>query len=596
MTLATDIALKDYIIDGRRHKCYRQTLDIAERLKIHADGLKPGALLTERRPSESKEVKDYREKIYVEITKSTVSKILNCLGKIRRSQDWSIKYPDEVPSVIRPGETLQDYCEQNYPYFNSVTNWLFNVGLKNYLIDPNGLLVVMPLEFSIAENDYLRPFTFIYNSHQVLDYVQDDYAIIHSTDKSLYKNGTTMEQGEVYYVITTTEIQRWEQMDAMRNMQLTVDFRHNLGRLPAFKLGGVFKEAQDRTFLYESRIDAIVPHLKEAVREYSDLQAEVVQHIHSEKWEYQSQECPSCNGTGKAKRRGTSETVTCSKCKGAGSLAQSPYSTRIVKPPMPGIPAVPIPPAGYIQKQVEIVKIQDERIANHLFRALSAINMEFLSQSPLNQSGTAKEVDRDELNTFVNIIAEDLVYLLDKAYSLICDYRYMWVITSPAERRKLPPAIAVPEKFDLLSSSFLVDEMNKLKTANVNPMLIRAVEIEYAAKKFNNDPQVKLETELVFNLDPLPGVSDEQKLLRLQNKGITELDYVTSCNIYQFVKRALVEDRNFATLAPMRQAEKIGGYAQEKIRENSAANSVMSLVGQGQVQENSGGGKSEPTT
>ena len=59
----------------------------------------------------------------------------------------------------------------------------------------------------------------------------------------------------------------------------------------------------------------------------------------------------------------------------------------------------------------------------------------------------------------------------------------------------------------------------------------------------------------MYELDPLYCVTEDEKLLRLQNKGITETDYIISSNIHKYVRMALIEDENFATLPYMDKME-----------------------------------------
>ena len=57
------------------HKSYKETVELANEIKIHSDGEFPVDLIDERRPSESMAVKDYRKKIWEPITKPVFSKI-----------------------------------------------------------------------------------------------------------------------------------------------------------------------------------------------------------------------------------------------------------------------------------------------------------------------------------------------------------------------------------------------------------------------------------------------------------------------------------------------------------------------------------------
>lgn len=572
----TEDFLKPYFKGFKKHLAYEETVKIAKRLRVHADGENAGELITERRPSESVEIQKYRAKIFAAITEGTISKIVTSLGKIRRSSDWSIKYDhDKQPKSVLHEDGLEEYCEYRYPETESITKWVFDVLLKSYLVDPNGVVLTFhkPLEGS-DKTVYPKPTAVIFTSENVFDYVDGEYAILYSTDKSEYVIGNQKKyDGMVFYVVDPVYVQRWEQVDAKGSMAPAWELKHNQPKMPAFKMKGIFQKAMDKIHIYKSRINACVAPLNEAVREYSDLQAEVVQHVHSTFWYYGGQDCTGCKGTGKSLKAG--KTIECDKCKGKGKADTSPYTNIRVDKPGMGEGSVPTPPAGYIQKQVEIVKIQDERVDKHIYKALAAINMEFLADTPMQQSGLAKNVDRDELNTFVHSVAEDLVSMADKIYLFICNYRYYIVVPDAKARREMLPKIPVPQSFDLLSSDFLLRELEVMKKAELNPVTIIAAEIEYANKKFNNDPIVRDVLKAVLELDPFPGISDNEKISRLQNDGITEEDYVISSNLLQFIRKALEEKPEFLKMKQSEKKALITTYAQEVIKKNSAALKVL---------------------
>lgn len=582
-TLLTTELVTDYIINGKRHKLYPQTTKSYNEMLIFSDGADAGELLRERRPSESDEILKYREKIYICITESTINKVIMSLNKIRKSSDWNIRYDtSKVSPKINEDETLQHYCEYNYPFYSSVTNWLFNICLKNYLIDSNALCVVIPLDVFIAENEILKPFGLIFNSDNILHYKQDEFAIVMSTDQATYNyKGVEYNNGKIYYAIDTVRIQKWVQNDPSGNIVMEYEYNHNFGKLPAFKLKGIFKRAYDTDILYQSKISTMIPHLKEAVREYSDLQAGVVNHLHPTMWAYANEECKDCLGTGKVKS-GT-RSITCTKCKGEGNKIVNPYSTIMVKPPIPGQANVPTPPAGEIPKQIDIIKLQSERVEQHIYKALASINMEFLAESPLNQSGIAKEIDKDELNNFVNSVAEDLISIMDKLYYFINLYRNKILINNTKELMAQLPVISVPERYDIISGTYLLEELQRAKTAGLNASIIKNMEIEYANKKFNYDPQVKDSMELVYLLDPFPAVSADDKMAMLMNKGITSVDYIISCNINKFVTRAIMENANFASLTYEKQLDVLMAYAEEIIAANNTeteiTNSLKKTIG-----------------
>lgn len=590
--------LKLYFDGNAAHRAYKETVDTYKALKQHADGEIPEKLIKERRPSESDSVFEYRKKIYVPLTKNPVGKVLRSLAKIRRSPDWSIKYdPKSFPSSIVPEETLEAYCEENYPGHKSVTNWAFSVLLKNNCVDANAVIAVFPLNLeAAANNEYYKPQAMVFNSDQVIFFEEGaEYSILKSSERSsLIKidqaTQTFTATGKVFYVITTTEYQKWEQNEK-GDYTRTQYLPHKLGGLPAFKVRAEFLKQKENAIIQESRLRDMIPSLDEAAREYSDLQAGKVSTMFPLPWFFSNKECKPCQGTGKIIDQ--NGVTACNNCGGTGKIKLSPYGYLEVDPPKIGEQTTPTPPGGHIERDVEILKVQDSSVDKHLYRSLAAINMQFLDQTPLNISGEAKNVDREELNNFVYSIAEDLVWSIDQVYYWINEWRYSVIVPDSAKRKAMLPKIPVPEQFDLLPADYLMDDITKGKTAKINPLLIAMMEEDYANKKFYNNPDLASQIAAYYELDPLPGMSVDEKNAALMNKGATQEDYVISTYIVSFVKRAIAEDKDFLNKPFADKQKVIAKYAGEKTKVNDAAEKLkqeMLLQQQQQQQEMFGQG------
>lgn len=556
---------------GNRNQC----IEMAEKIRVHADGRLPEKIILERRPNESEAIKKYRAKIYEPITKTTVGKVFTSLEKIRRSPDWDIRYNTEVPKRITESETLHNYCELNYPLHTSLTNWAFSVLLRRYLIDANGIVAIIPQSIPESNTEYVKPVAEFFDSDQVVDYAEGEYVVLRSRDTSTYTshNGTRVNtQGAIYYIITCNEFVRYEQINS-KQLSAVATYRHNIGRLPAFKAGGVFYARKNNDTIYESRIAAMVPSLDEAVREYSDLQAEILQHIHSEKYAFANAECPECNGTGRVFKKDENGNdighEVCKRCNGSGSVLNvSPYGMFTITPAKFGESAIPTPPMGYVQKSTEIAKFSDEHVRQHKYDALAAINMEFLAETPLSQSGVAKQYDKDELNNFVNAIAEDIVRILDSVYYFINEYRYKIIVPNDELRRAMVPAINVPATFDIITASAILQNVKTAREAQLNPAIMRELEVEYAKKQFNTNQDIAKTMTAIYDLDPLYGLTEDTKMTMKANGGITAEDYIISCNIIQFVRRATRENKEFLRNTYDQQMAVMRKYAEEVSKKN----------------------------
>lgn len=579
------VLANDYLLGKKRHAAYAETVKIYNDLRVHIEGEYPEALISERRPNESEKIWKFRKTIYQPITKDTPNRVITSLGKIRRSPDWAIKYPEtKVENRILEAERLSLYLEKNYPYHISITNWAFKIMLKNMIGDPNAVMLVMPINIAPAAGEYYKPIPLIFHSPDVLAFEADKFAVLKYKNGEVRKGSTNNYLDEQKFIIATPETIQWVQVK--NNAVVVLDeFVHNLGYLPVKRLGGVYCKTHFGQTVYESFIDPMLPYLNEAAREYSDHQAEILQHIFSETWEWASQNCNKCKNElgisiGQIKstaKNATGKTlVKCPDCNGTGI---SPYNKLIIRPAKTnmGEQAAPIPPKGFIEKDTTIARLQDERIEKHRYRALASINFQFLDRVPLAESGISKEVDRDELNNFVYNVAEVVVENVDWVVKVTVDYRYSAdaLIPNATERHELLPTIPVPQKFDLVTTGYLIEEFSKAKTANMSGLILSAMEEEFVAKKFIAEPELLAELQLIFKLDPIPNRTTDEKMVMLQNKAITKEAYIISSNITAFVKKAIIEKEGFAKKKTAEQWEILKVYAAEIIAENESVEDVI---------------------
>ncbi len=539
-------------------------------------------LIDMRRPSESDQIKLYRRNIYLPQTKSPCFKVYNSLRKIVKAEDWKIDYSksQKNPSVA-DDECLEVYCEKKYPYFNSIENWIYTYGFKQMLVDANALCYVLPLPKKDAsdESEYYRPFSQIAPTINVLDFKENEYAVFESDQKNIYREGDIEREGKIIVIITKEG--SWEARQTKSDNSFSLvqvndfvkDFGEAMDHLPAWKLGGIDKEFSIDGRVFDSFLFPIIPGLDAAAREMSDSDAEVVQHVYSTMWYYSLQNCKNCNGAGKVAKAG--KQVVCNTCDGKGIAAKTPYSDMVLNPSTFDGDKMPTPPAGYITKQTDMVKLQAERIATHIYNALSAVNMEWLSTMSQTQSGLAKEVDRDELNSYVYGIAYHLIEnLVNPVYYFINEFRYCKVVSDEKARAKQLPTIAIPTKFDILTSNILEEQMKKAMDSKADSEIIDQLELEYVQKKFPNEPDLRNRMMLKKSLDPFPRITIDEKNNLALSKLADPLDIIVSNYLSYFIEQALFEDKNFMGLPYDKQKEAIYKLGEEKLKKMDSAQKI----------------------
>jgi len=534
--------------------------------QIYSDNEYPKELIDKQRPNEQLEVKAYRKEIYQPVFSEVFDRVLNALGKIFRSDGFFLKYPNQADfTKIADDEKLDVYLTKRFTHSKSLMNWCAQVAMKQYIIDANGVCIIWANETEDA-TEYKQPQPYIVNVDRILYYFEG-HSIIYRGE----------EQRE-WYSLDAFAWRKYTQ--AKRGEIIMVEERiHNLGVFPAFSLGGIVEEEEELAREYESRFKAMLPWLNVATIEFSDLQAEITMHMHSKEWAYQDQQCTTCHGMGYNINK-ENEKVPCTNtsCKG-GYVGHSPFDIIRVRPATTtmGETPAPIPPGGYIQKQTEIARLQAERIDAHRYRALSAVNMQFLEQSPVAQSGVAKAYDRDETNNTFYGVATDLAQIMERAAYFVAKWRYN-LIYDDATIRSMSPICVVPNTFDIVGSQYLLDEVKQSKESSLNDNVIAQIEKEYIRKRFPNDVQMQHELIDSFDLDPMSGLSEDEKALLISNKGATKQDYIISTYISDFINRAYSENKDFNNLQRQKQYAVLVGYANDKLKDINVKDILVNKI------------------
>lgn len=574
---------KPYIIGTKHSSVKLPANDIYNHLRFHIDGYKYDStkvenpyfdkLITNRRPNESNEILKYRKENYLPKTKQPCFKVLSSLKKIVKSQDWKIDYSHSEDPKKVGDDTLKQYCEKDYPMFQSIENWLYSLAIKEIISDPNGLVYVEPKKWDVENGDKYEPVARFVKTPDVLYYKHDEYALFKSEHVNTITDSSGTKRDLPIYIFMMPGIFAYIK-EVSLDRRLEVEMKSTtMNGMYCFKNGGVMKGVKNGEILYQSFIDPMLPSLDAVAGESSDLQAEVVQNIFSTFWYYSGNDCSHCSGTGKVNKNG--EPTICPKCEGQGRMLKSGFKDMVIGRDGLGEGGIPTPPAGYIQKTTDIVSLQDTRIGNHIFDALGSINMEFLAQVPLNQSGAAKEVDRDELNNFVYGIAYHMVENVAKpVYKMVNDLRYGVLIADDKTRDAMLPQINVPEKYDLLSTNNLLENFRKATESGIDNSIRDEYEVDIINKVFNNQPDTRDKLLLIKELDPLRGIGEDDKL-QLFNTGITtKTDYIISTYISVFVDKLIVKNPEFSTMEPEKQMDELRKLADEKEKELDVVNSL----------------------
>ena len=505
-----NLFVENFIKSQKRWDGYALTVELKEDLSTHYKGEYPKKILDFRRPSESEEIKEYRKKSYVPKTMKFFSKVINSLSKVRRSPEFIVNYNEQA-------EKLNDVLKSNYHDFLDFYDFVFNYWMGISMYDANAIIYVKP-EF-ISETEGYKHYPVLFESQDIL-YKSPEYLVL--------------KNGEGFLILTKDEIVEIKKGKQDYTYQIT---ENKFNTILACNIGGIYECTKGGVHIFKSRLYNAVADLNEAVRIQSDLDAEIVQHVHSQRWFFSANVCTSCSGSGR--KRGKADQI-CPKCNGEGAVISNPYENNLVvsSKAMPGEELkLPIPPAGYIQKtDVDtMVRILKELFEKSINDAYSTINMEFINKTPLNESGISKSYDRDELNNFVYSYCQNAVkFALDYISKIAC----ITYDKKESEVLAIMPKISIPTTFDLVTSDYYFNELKVSKDSKTSFSTQKNLEIDYIEKRYKRDSIKGNLLRLEIEMNPLYGYTEDEKMAAYSNKSITLRDYVMSNNMSRIIRSA----------------------------------------------------------
>lgn len=600
--MLTEEFLRAYFVSPEKlpkHPFYNRSVEITNALEAHSKGKYPKDIIEMVRPNETPEQKKYREVAFTPVTQTYFSKVVSTLGKIGRADDFEVKWKDDTKGPFKDKLSLQYYTESDFPYFDSILNWFFSMQLGEMCDDPNGVIAVFPLPKinPLDDAELLRPFSFWFESNDVIDYKEGEYCVVQSAEKStIYVNNSPTNDGLVYYMFDQDSWTRCYQIGQKLEYSFAYDIQsHPVGYLPCFKVGGNIEEFKNGEMLYDSFIGDCLPFWNEALRRYSDLQVQMVLHVHSEKWEIEDTPCKVCGSSGMVNapmgRGGTAQQkVACGNCNGTGCVSQrSPFGVKQIKPAtktsVSDSTPIPTPPMGYIDKPIDQSQFIKDMMQDNITSGLAAVHMEFLMSEPAVNSGVAKAIDKDEVNTFFyNVARHSINNILLPVYYICAKWRY-GIAMSESDVEYNLPCIEVPTEFDIITENVQAQRLANAKNAGLSSSMISLMQNEYAEKVFGDDSTEAQTIIAISKLDPLPGKTEEEKMTILSNKGTSQFNYILSSNIQGFINQAIAKELDFLEMNYEGQIEILTPYVQDII-DNTEQKIVPIYINAPELDEN----------
>lgn len=567
-----DELLKDVISNARRHDTYESTVDHAEEMSWHLYGVKPEKLLERTRPNEDPDIKKYRLDNYEPITKSAADKAVHIVSKIFNPNLYSIRWKDRNQTT----DELKSYTLEYYPEYNSIVNFTKDVLLRKMLADPNGLAVVTVDRIPDAQSERLHPVLKIYGSKAIFYFDEDHYLI-----------STKIEDEKKYFFdyydrFKTVSFSAYIQPNgAARDLVVENEefYEYDFEEIPAWRLRGMSESLDNGDIIFKSFFSSAVPYWNNAITHESDVFAAYIRHLYpqryelteacSYKWEYEGQ-IYSCR-SGQIKY--PNGLMNCPHCEGTGYNPVGPYGVyQYTKDKLSESGPLGVDPVGYITVPTDATKMLEERAQRMIKEGMWSINMDVEDEVGQNQSGIAKVIDRSaQHDTLYNI--GSVVYDVHLTNFYYFANKLMFGVEAESLNKgvavvdKNLPEINKPTHFDIGSINELLNDFKLAKEAGIDSSYLQLKQIEIQSRDLTTNPDLKMFSTLLLELDPLPGMSRGDIDLNVTKGYNRKVDAVIHFNLKSFVERATREDKNFMKLPREAQIEKLEEYGNELIEE-----------------------------
>jgi hypothetical protein len=487
-------------------------------ISTHIRGNKENDIIGKQRPNEEVEIHKYRMDNYRAVTKHPFSTALTNLIRIMSHPDVVIKFPDNL------AEYLQDTNFDN----KDLTGYFRSKVLRSMIEMANGILVPWPNNVAQDESELVNPLEFdilIVNPKDIMHFNSEVCTWKSSEKSEVDVNGNIELIGDVYYCIHATD-GLWKRKQVGKKEKNSFEWELYYSNPTNYNyaqfLGGdvtsdyVDDKKEVSVDYYSSFFSSAVPFADECISAFSDNQGTRV----SCAFPIREMDSIECNAQGCFEGYVIDENKgrhVCNTCHGTGRvpIAAGPYGI-MLRPPKSAIDNTQtndrgVPTIKFLHPEVSILEHGAKVWREHLKDVKDALNLLFIDEA---QSGTAKEIDREDKIATLDKIGKHLYDLLKNTVQIIHKFRF------PNEEWPLVN-IQLPSTFIEKTQTDKQNELQSLKEINAPGVLIYSKMRSLHASMVNNDPLEMRLYDIASMVDPFYLKSFEEKV-KLQAVGVID--------------------------------------------------------------------------
>jgi len=548
---------------NQRHFYYDESAIIAADI-AEVFGDEYPSFLKVLRPNETKKDKEYREKVYQNPVKGHLSRITDKHTKIEQSEGFSVNYP-----TSENGENkLRDYCEKGFNGYGNLINYVFTLGVNKYVQDPNAVLVVLDKNPPQRTTEGYKPYPYIFDSKDVLLFEKGRYCL-------LREKNTLQTNRDIFYLVDDTNYWIFKQTDKLtQELEFIGGIPHFCGEMPAFKIGlYIEKENSKGEQLFSSVVTNALTDFKKAIARSSDIEIELVHHIHTLEWRMSPKKCKNCKG--EKVLTTLNGKIECDVCNGKGVttwgaldiLEVDMFEDKFLQ----GAKSFPFSsPGGVVQRSIDALKELKSSYNENIDAAYESIDFGVLRKREINtaESGISKQYNRLEYTQKIYSAGRHIVENICLNIYRYIDAQLFGIFNDKNNRI---PEITTPVNFDVMSPEMILEEIKSAYESGASKETIAGLEVKYSKLVFGDKSRETLTLIDETNLNPFFGKTFDE-ILTVYGGGstsgfslVSEVDAIIGANFKGFIDRAMREDSKWFERDETFKFEKLKQYANELI-------------------------------
>lgn len=583
---------------------YPLVVDMAGRIAVHAEeDTFPDRLFKAKAPNEDDAQWEYRKANYRPKTKPFWNRAVGAHNRIWNEQNYELKWPEEAKTEAG-GDVPYDYFYKEYPQHKALISYFQKVVTRLKLNDPNAVLCVKPLPLPMVEVEIeglkelrpddtqkVRPIAHIYRCPRVVAFLEGEYCLIETPEKSVYQDGKdTRKDGLIYEfydrytfwrIVQVRKIQDKREAEAFDYIP---ELSHQMGFMPCWKLGGLPLEHEGENYFKSPLFDAL-PDLDEALYDASNLAISKASAVFPQRWVI-SEPCNTCLGNGYV-IEGDGEDAhreSCKACGGTGHIKFDRTSVIHVKP-QSGTDERPMitPPFGFVEPGIETLKFTDEQIDKQIRRAFVMVNIDVSMDTPHgDETATGQLIDREELFSHLLRFAQETFDLLSMTIKAMLRYRYAEFradgTASFDVADKLMPEVSAPTSFEIRNEADLTEEIAKANESGLPSTARRLLSQEYIGIRFSNDAESRAIVGLIYQVDSLADMQQTDIDNGVLQGTIPKWRAILHINIESYIDEILEEQPDFLSLPLKDQKARLRAMAEAEVPQATTRPSVDDMI------------------